>query len=97
MSKFAQNSGFWLPEANKRTDSDEIWHVSVDHVCTVSCQIWPGSVREHCYKSPQNVKFGFKNDVVRDFAHAVGFAASWRCLWFLAFHSLTTTFDLLQL
>jgi len=73
MSKFAQNSGFWLPEASTRTDSDEIWHVSVDHVCTVSCQIWPGSVREHCYKSPQNVKFGFKNDVVRDFAHAIGF------------------------
>jgi len=60
MSKFAQNSGFWLPEANTRTDSDEIWHVSVYHVCTVSCQIWPGSVREHCYKSPQNVKFGLK-------------------------------------
>jgi len=25
------------------------------------------------------------------------FAESWRCLWFLVFHSLTTTFDLLQL
>jgi len=36
----------------QRTRSDEIWRVSVDHMCTVSYQIWPGSVREHCcYKN----------------------------------------------
>ena len=37
-------------------DLDEIWSVSVDHVCTVSCQIWHESVRKHCHKSPPKYK-----------------------------------------
>jgi len=52
MWKFVQNYVFfchWKP--TQWTHSDEIWRVSIDHVCTVSCQIWAESVTEHCYNS----------------------------------------------
>jgi len=49
--KFAKNCAFWPPEANIMNTFSLNLAIGVDHVCTVSCQIWPGSVREHCYNS----------------------------------------------
>jgi len=55
-AKFAQNCLFWPRKPTQGTHSGEIWRVGVDHVCTLSCQIWPGSIREHSYKSHPKCK-----------------------------------------
>ena len=50
------------------THSDEIWRVSIDHVCTVSYQIWPGSVKEQCYNSaPKCKKLGRNCNILAGF------------------------------
>jgi len=41
-------------------DSNEIWHISVDHGSTVCCQIWLGLVKGMGTRATQNVKIWSK-------------------------------------
>ena len=53
VSKFAQNCGFWSPEADTMNPSDEIWQVRVDRGSAIAHQIWPSSVKGGRYRSAQ--------------------------------------------
>ena len=57
MSTFSQNCSFLSMECDTiaHMDSNEIWHVSIDHGFTVSCQIRPRLVKRDGHKSPSKM------------------------------------------
>jgi len=55
--KNGKNWGFSPTEGDRKTDPDEIWHISVYRGSAIAHQIWPSSVKRGRYRSPQMSKF----------------------------------------